>query len=64
MERIGESLKRMGKIGPEQIQRITSLQDRGDRRLFGEIAVDLDFVSVGDLLYCLRDPRRIEHEVT
>ncbi len=62
MERIGEGLQRLGKLDSKQIERVVSVQNHGDNRLFGEIAVDLDYVSVNDLLYYLRDLRQSEHE--
>lgn len=63
MERIGEGLQRLGKLEAKEIERVLSVQNHGDNRLFGEIAVDLDYVTVDDLLYYLRDAKQSEHEV-
>ena len=63
MERIGDGLLRFGKLRREQIEQIVNAQDTGDARLFGELAVGLGFVTVGDLLYYLRDTQQSEHEV-
>lgn len=63
MERIGEGLRRRGKLQLQQVEHIVTLQQQGDTRLFGEIAVDLDYIVVSDLLYYLRDSRHGEHEV-
>ncbi len=44
-ERIGEGLVRIGAMTEEQREKILDLQDAGDTRLFGEIAVDLGFIN-------------------
>lgn len=44
-ERIGDGLVRIGAMTEEQREKILKLQDDGDGRLFGEIAVDLGFVN-------------------
>ena len=44
-ERIGEGLVRIGAMTEEQREKILDLQDGGDTRLFGEIAVDLGFIN-------------------
>jgi len=44
-ERIGDGLVRIGAMTEEQREKILALQDDGDERLFGEIAVDLGFVN-------------------
>ena len=63
MERIGEGLMRSGKLTREQVDQIVSTQGNGDTRLFGELAVGLDYVTVGDLLHYLRDTQQSEHDV-
>jgi len=63
MERIGDGLLRFGKLKREQIEQIVSTQDTGDARLFGELAVGLDFMTIGDLIYYLRDTQQSEHDV-
>ncbi len=44
-ERIGDGLVRIGAMTEEQREKILGLQDDGDERLFGEIAVELGFVN-------------------
>ncbi len=44
-ERIGEGLVRIGAMTEDQREKILDLQDGGDTRLFGEIAVDLGFID-------------------
>ena len=63
MERIGEGLRRIGKLDGEQIDHVVTLQAEGDRRLFGEIAVGLDYMAVDDLIHYLRDTGQGEHDV-
>jgi hypothetical protein len=53
MERIGEDLLHAGKLERDQVEEIVGKQDNGDDRLFGEIAVDLNFIHIDDLLYYL-----------
>jgi hypothetical protein len=64
MERIGEGLRRIGKLDDRQVEQVVSAQDNGDKRLFGEIAVNLDYISIGDLLCYLYDSRQSGHDVT
>ncbi|MBN2533578.1 MAG: hypothetical protein JXB88_11825 [Spirochaetales bacterium] len=45
-ERIGEGLVRIGAISEDQVKEILKLQEQGDNRLFGEIAVDLGYVNI------------------
>ena len=45
-ERIGEGLVRIGAINEEQVEEVLKRQQEGDKRLFGEIAVDLGFVNI------------------
>ena len=49
--KIGEGLKEMGEMTEEQVQEILLLQEKGDDRLFGEIAVDIGYI---DLLSVIR----------
>jgi len=44
-EKIGEFLVRIGAMTEEQSQEIIKIQQSGDKRYFGEIAVDLGFVD-------------------
>lgn len=44
--KIGEGLVRMGEMTEEQVLHVLGLQEGGDERLFGEIAVDLGFIDL------------------
>jgi len=44
-ERIGEFLVRIGVMNEEQVQEVLQAQKAGDTRLFGEIAIEFDFVN-------------------
>lgn len=44
-ELIGDGLARIGAITKTQLETILDLQKQGDRRRFGEIAIDLAFVN-------------------
>ncbi len=44
-ERIGEGLVRIGAMTEEQREKVLKMQEDGDNRLFGEIAVDLGFID-------------------
>ena len=44
--RIGDGLVRMGEMTEQQVRKVLKLQEGGDTRLFGEIAVDLDFIDI------------------
>ncbi len=44
-ERIGEGLVRIGAMTEEQREKVLKMQEEGDERLFGEIAVDLGFID-------------------
>ena len=43
--KIGEFLVKIGAMTPEQVGHILKLQDEGDKRIFGEIALDLHFLN-------------------
>ncbi len=45
VERIGDGLVRIGAMTEEQREKVIELQDNGDTRLFGEIAVELGFIN-------------------
>jgi hypothetical protein len=62
MERIGEGLLRLGRLESERVEQVVNIQKHGDNRLFGEIAVGLNFISVGDLLYYLHGTRQSGHD--
>ena len=44
-ERIGEGLIRIGAIKTEAVDDVLSRQAAGDKRLFGEIAIDLGYID-------------------
>ncbi len=44
-ERIGEGLIRIGAIKKEAVDDVLSRQTAGDKRLFGEIAIDLGYID-------------------
>lgn len=44
-EKIGDGLLRIGAITQEQLDDILKRQKDGDKRLFGEIAIDLSYVN-------------------
>lgn len=44
--KIGEGLKSMGEMTKEQIEEILLMQERGDTRLFGEIAADIGYIDL------------------
>ena len=43
--RIGEFLVKIGAMNTDQVERVLSLQKGGDKRIFGEIALDLGFLN-------------------
>jgi hypothetical protein len=44
-ERIGEALVRIGAMTSEQVNQVLKLQQDGDNRLFGEIAIEQGFIN-------------------
>lgn len=54
--RIGEGLVRMGEMTEAQVLKVLALQKDGDERLFGEIAVDMDFIDVGSVIRYIEQP--------
>ena len=44
-EKIGEALVRIGAMTPEQVDQVLKLQQDGDGRLFGEIAIEQGFIN-------------------
>ena len=44
-ERIGEALVRIGAMTVEQVDQVLKLQQDGDDRLFGEIAIEQGFIN-------------------
>lgn len=53
-EKIGDGLVRRGAMEREEVEAVLKLQSAGDKRLFGEIAVDLGFLDVRELIDFLR----------
>ena len=44
-EKIGEGLKRIGAMTEEQVNEVLKRQKDGDKRLFGEIAIELGYIN-------------------
>jgi hypothetical protein len=44
-ERIGDFLVRVGSLTASQLEEVMRLQKAGDRRKFGEIALELGYIS-------------------
>ncbi len=44
-ERIGEGLVRIGAMKQEEVDIVLSRQKKGDKRLFGEIAIELGYID-------------------
>jgi len=44
-EKIGEALVRIGAMKSYQVEDVLRLQKGGDRRLFGEIAIELGYID-------------------
>jgi hypothetical protein len=44
-ERIGEALVRIGALKSFQVDDVLRLQKNGDKRLFGEIAIELGYID-------------------
>ena len=44
-ERIGDGLVRIGAMTGDQRDKVLQMQNDGDERMFGEIAIDLKFID-------------------
>ena len=44
-EKIGETLVRIGAVQPFQVEDVLRAQRTGDNRLFGEIAIEFEFIN-------------------
>ena len=44
-ERIGDGLVRIGAMEAEQRDKVLQIQNDGDERMFGEIAIDLKYID-------------------
>ena len=49
-ERIGDGLVRIGAMSAEQRDKVLQMQTDGDERMFGEIAIDLEFIDDNAIL--------------
>lgn len=53
-QKIGEALISRDVLTEEDVRAVIKLQRAGDKRLFGEIAIDLGFLDVRELMDYLR----------
>jgi hypothetical protein len=44
-DRIGDNLVKIGAMTQEQVEDVLQRQQAGDNRLFGEIAIELDYID-------------------
>jgi len=44
-DRIGDNLVKIGAMTQEQVDDVLQRQRKGDSRLFGEIAIDLEYID-------------------
>ena len=44
-ERIGDNLVKIGAMTQEQVKEVLQRQNDGDYRLFGEIAIELEYID-------------------
>jgi hypothetical protein len=56
-ERIGDGLVRIGAITRAQLDDVLSKQNAGDKRLFGEIAIELGYVDVDAIIKYLESKK-------
>ncbi len=54
--RIGDGLVKMGEMTKKQVRIVLEAQQDGDKRLFGEIAVDMDFIDIGSVIRYMEQP--------
>ena len=45
VERIGDGLVRIGAMKVEERDKVIQMQDDGDERMFGEIAINLEYIN-------------------
>ncbi len=57
-EKIGEGLMRIGAMTKTQVDDVLKRQKVGDKRLFGEIAVELGFVDVEAIINYLKSAHK------
>lgn len=58
-EMIGQGLVRIGTITQAQCDEVLETQKKGDKRLFGEIALAKGFISFEVLIQYLKESRKI-----
>ncbi len=54
-ERIGDGLVKIGAMSEEQRDKVLQMQNDGDERMFGEVAIDLKFIDDQAILDFLAD---------
>ncbi len=54
-ERIGDGLVRIGAMSEEQRDKVLQMQNDGDERMFGEVAIDLKYIDDQAILDFLAD---------
>jgi hypothetical protein len=59
-EKIGEGLVRIGAMTTVQVEEVLKNQRNGDKRLFGEIAVELGFVDIQAVIDYLKSINKQE----
>ena len=57
---IGEALIQNGELSQEEVDYVLKLQQEGDGRLFGEIAVDLGYIDLLTVIRFLESEERDE----
>ena len=45
VEKIGEFLQRIGVMNAQQVQEVLDVQNAGDGRMFGEIAIEFGYIN-------------------
>lgn len=58
-ERIGEGLVRIGAMSEKNKDHVLDLQRKGDKRLFGEIAVELGYVDIDEVVNYLSSINKV-----
>ncbi|HAK46093.1 MAG TPA: hypothetical protein DCO79_09295 [Spirochaeta sp.] len=56
--RIGDGLVKMEEMTEEQVQIVLKRQRDGDKRLFGEIAVEMDMIDIGSVIRYMEQSER------
>ncbi|MFP4563061.1 MAG: hypothetical protein ACLFRY_07090 [Spirochaetia bacterium] len=58
-DRIGDNLVKIGALTQEQVKEVLQRQKDGDKRLFGEIAIELEYID-DDVITAYLDRKRGE----